>query len=200
MRAARPGRRTLGDLLVLLWVVVWLGVGRAVHAQVMRLAEPGRTVEEAGRSLGDGLAQAGETVARAPFLGRELQAPFDAAGEAAARLAGAGVAVQDGVSRTALVTALAVAGWPIVVVVGAWALHRWRGARRAAVARRLLARPDGVDLLALRALAAAPLDQLAALGPDVAGAWRRGDPDVTRGLATVALAELGVAPVSPPRT
>jgi hypothetical protein len=200
VRPLRPARRAVADVLVALWVLVWLAVGRAVHAQVMRLAEPGRTVEEAGRSLQDGLLQAGDTVARTPLLGRELQAPFDAAGEAAARLAGAGVAVQDGVSRTALVTALAVAGWPIVVVVAAWAVHRVRSARRAAVARRLLARPDGPDLLALRALAAAPLERLTAVGPDVAGAWRRGDPDVVQRLAAVALADLGVRPVSPPPT
>jgi hypothetical protein len=200
VRAARPGRRLLADGLVLLWVLGWLVVGRAVHAQVMRLAEPGRTVEQAGRSLQDGLLDAGRTVARAPLLGRELQAPFDAAGEAASRLAGAGVAVQDGVGRTALVAAVAVAGWPIVVVLAGWAAHRWRVRRRALVARRLLARPDGVDLLALRALAGAPLERIATVAPDAAGAWRRGDPDVTERLAAVALADLGLRPVGRPHS
>jgi hypothetical protein len=200
VRPARPGRRLLVDGLVLLWVLAWVGVGRAVHAQVMRLAEPGRTVESAGRSLQEGLVGAGDTVARTPLLGRELQAPFDAAGEAAARLAGAGVAVQDGVARTALLTALAVAGWPVVVVVAGWVVHRWRAHRRAAIAGRLLARPDGVDLLALRALAGAPLERIAAVGPDPAGAWRRGDPDVTEQLAAVALADLGLRPVGRSRT
>ncbi len=200
VRAARPGRRLLGDALVLLWVLGWLWVGRAVHAQVMRLAEPGRSVESAGRSLEDGLVRAGETVARTPLLGRELQEPFDAAGEAADRLAGAGVAVQDVVARTALLTALAVAGWPIVVVVAGWAVRRWRWHRRAVVARRLLARPDGVDLLALRALAGAPLERVATVGPDPADGWRRGDRDVTEGLAVVALADLGLRPVGGTRT
>jgi hypothetical protein len=185
---------------VVLWVVAWLWVGRVVHAQVMRLAEPGRSVESAGRSLEEGLVRAGETVADAPLLGRELREPFDAAGEAAAGLARAGVAVQDGVARTALVTALAVAGWPIVLVVAGWAVRRWRGHRRAVVARRLLGTPDGVDLLALRALAGAPLDRVATVAPDAADGWRRGDRDVTERLAAVALAELGLRPVGGTRT
>jgi hypothetical protein len=104
--------------------------------------------------------------------------------------------VQDGVARTALVTALAVAGWPIAVVVAGWAVHRWRQRRRTVAVRRLLARPDGVDLLALRALAGAPWERLATVGPDAADGWRRGDRAVTEELAAVALAEVGLRPVS----
>ncbi|KGM09963.1 hypothetical protein N868_17460, partial [Cellulomonas carbonis T26] len=71
--------------------------------------------------------------------------------------------------------------------------------RRAAAARRLLTAPGGTDLLALRALARVPLRDLAALGPDVASAWRRGDEDVVASLAALTAAEVGVRVPTPPR-
>jgi hypothetical protein len=57
------------------------------------------------------------------------------------------------------------------------------------------AQPTGEDLLALRALATRPLNQLAGLGPDVAGAWRRGDPATVSALAALELRDLGLQPV-----
>ncbi|GGC16631.1 hypothetical protein [Cellulomonas carbonis] len=196
---ARRTRQLLGDVLVVAWVLLWVAVARAVHAQVSALAGPGRTLEDAGRTLEGGLSDAGEAIGRAPVIGDELRAPFDTAGGAAATLAEAGIAVQDGVARTAVVAALAVAAWPVLVVAGAWVLHRWRGVRRAAAARRLLTAPGGTDLLALRALARVPLRDLAALGPDVASAWRRGDEDVVASLAALTAAEVGVRVPTPPR-
>ncbi|WP_225753139.1 hypothetical protein [Actinotalea sp. Marseille-Q4924] len=189
-------RQVLGDLLVLLWVLLWVGIGKAVHEQVSRLAAPGRTIEDAGRSLEDGLRSAGREVARTPLVGDDLQVPFEGAGDAAASLAAAGTAVQDGVARAALLTALAVAAWPIVLVLGGWVVHRWRQARRLAVGRRLVATPAGRDLLALRTLAHAPLRSLT--DEDVAG-WRRADPDAVARLAARGARDLGVRAVSPPR-
>lgn len=184
-------RQVVGDVLVVLWVVLWVAVGRAVHEQVSRLAAPGRTIEDAGRSLEDGLRSAGREVARTPLVGDDLQVPFESAGDAAASLAAAGTAVQDGVARAALLTALAVAAWPILVVVVGWVVHRWRQVRRVAVGRRLVATPAGRDLLALRTLAHAPLRSLT--DDDVAG-WRRGDPDVVTRLAARGARGLGVRP------
>lgn len=188
---ALRGRQITGDVLVVAWVVGWVAVGRAVHEQVSRLAAPGRTIEDAGLSLESGLRSAGRQVARTPLLGDELQLPFDGAGDAAASLAAAGTAVQDGVGRAALITALAVAAWPIVVVLGGWVVHRWRQVRRAAVGRRLVRTPAGRELLALRTLAHAPLRSLA--DDDVVG-WRERDPAVLERLAARGARGLGVRP------
>lgn len=189
---ARRTRQLVGDLLVLAWVVTWVGIGRAVHAQVAELAAPGRTLEDAGRTLEGGLTDVGRLVGGTPLLGEELQAPFDTAGGAAATITSAGLAVQSGAARAAVVAGVAVALWPVVVVAGGWVLHRWRGIRRATAARRVLAAPGGTELLALRALARMPLRDLAAVGPDVAGAWRRGDDDTVLRLAALTAADVGV--------
>jgi hypothetical protein len=192
---ALRARQATGDVLVVVWVAVWVAIGRAVHTEVGRLAGPGRTLEDAGRALEDGLRSAGEGVARTPLVGDELQAPFDGAGDAAAGLAAAGTAVQDGVARAALLAALAVAAWPVVVVLAGWVVHRWRQVRRAAVGRRLVASPDGRDLLALRTLAHAPLRSLTA--DDVAG-WRDRDPVALDRLAEREARRLGVRPRGEP--
>jgi hypothetical protein len=201
--ADRPGRRArqlVGDLLTIAWVLGWVGVGRAVHAAVLRLAEPGRTLESAGRSLEGGLREAAAGVGRTPLLGERLREPLDAAGDAAQRLAAAGVDAQTAVGRAALLAAVAVAAWPALLGAAAWVVHRVRWARRAGVVRRTLLRDDGLDLLALRALAVAPLDRIATVGADPAAGWRRGDPDTVRALAELALRDVGVrAPASSTR-
>lgn len=189
-----PGLRTrqaVGDVLVVAWVALWVVIGRTVHEQVSRLAAPGRTLEDAGLSLEDGLRSAGREVARTPLVGDELQVPFDGAGDAAASLAAAGTAVQDGVGRAALLTALAVAAWPIALVLVGWVVHRWRQVHRAAVGRRLVASAHGRELLALRTLAHAPLRSLA--DDDVAG-WRERDPVALDRLAAREARRLGVRP------
>ncbi|MCU1431439.1 MAG: hypothetical protein JWP95_544 [Actinotalea sp.] len=193
--ADHPGRRTrqiIADLLVLAWVVAWVLVGRAVHAAISTLAAPGRTLEDAGTSLQDGLTSAGDGLSNVPLLGDDLRAPFDAAGTAAGGLTEAGVALQEGVAQAALVTALAVAGWPIVVVVLLWLRRRIRFARHADVVHRLMRAGGGVELFALRALANQPLAALATVSPDPAGDYRRGDAAVVRSLAALELRSAGV--------
>ncbi|WNB87144.1 hypothetical protein [Cellulomonas sp. ATA003] len=132
---ARRARQLAGDTLVLAWVVAWVLVGRAVHDVVGRLAEPGRALESAGGALEEGLRDAAEGVARTPLLGDDLRAPFDSAGDAALALAGSGVDIQTGAERVAVLAGVSVAAWPVVLVAGVWAVHRWLSARRAARVR-----------------------------------------------------------------
>jgi hypothetical protein len=54
--------------------------------------------------------------------------------------------------------------------------------------------PAGRDLLALRALASRPLDQLTRLGPDIAQSWRNGDASAVDALAALELRNLGLRP------
>ena len=100
-------------------------------------------------------------------------------GEAVAR---AGVAQQDAVGTLALVLALVLAGLPI-----AWGVQRWLPVRlawaRTAAAAAVLR--DDVELFALRAAVHRPLAELAALGPDPVGRWRRGEPGAAEALAAL---------------
>lgn len=189
---ARRARQLTGDLLVVGWVTAWVLVGRLVHTTVSRLAAPGRTLETAGTSLEDGLTSAGGSLADVPLVGDTLQAPFVAAGGAAGSIADAGLALQQGVGRAALVTALAVAAWPIVLVVAAWLWARIAFARRAGTVRALLAGGADLELFALRALVRQPLRTLAAVSADPAGDWRRQDPRTVRALAVLELDAAGV--------
>jgi hypothetical protein len=183
----------VGDVLVVGWVLGWVAIGRWVHGVVGQLAAPGRTLEETGTSLHDGLASAGSRLADVPLVGGELRAPFDAAADAASSLVGAGTAIQDGVARTALVAALSVAVWPVLVVLVLWLRARLRFAREAGITQRLATSGADLELFALRALTHRSLAELAAVSPDPAGDWRRQDTRVIRALAGLELARAGVA-------
>ena len=66
--------------------------------------------------------------------------------------------------------------------------------RRAGVASAVRDEPAGKDLLALRALASRPLNQLTKLGPDIAQSWRNGDAAAVDRLAELELKGLGLRP------
>lgn len=194
----RRSRQVVADLVVVAWVVLWVQVGRGVHATVGRLASPGRTLEDAGTSLSDSLGRAGDTVARVPLVGDDARGPFTAAGGAADSIARAGVQVQESVEQLALLLGVTIAAVPIVLVVGLWLLLRVRFVRRAAGARRILDSAADLDLFALRALATRPVRVLAGVSDDPAAAWRRGDPEVVHALASLELRALGLRPPAAP--
>ncbi|MBO3083066.1 hypothetical protein [Cellulomonas fengjieae] len=199
----RRARQVVADLLVVGWVVLWVRAGLWVHEVVGRLAAPGRTLEDAGSSLSESMTSAGDTVARVPLVGDDARAPFTAAGGAADSIARAGIEVQQGASQLALLLGLLTAAVPIVLVVGVWLLARARFVGRARAATRILDSAADLDLFALRALATQPVRVLARVSDDPANAWRRGDPEIVRALASLELGALGLrapAPTSPPAT
>ena len=188
----RRARQILADLLVLAWVVLWVRAGLWVHEVVGKLAAPGRTLEDAGSSLSDSLNSAGDTVARVPLVGDDVRAPFTAAGSAADSIARAGIQVQEGATQLALLLGLVIAAVPILLVVAAWLHARVRFVSRARAANRILDSAADLDLFALRALATQPVRVLARVSDDPANAWRRGDPEVVRALASLELRSLGL--------
>ena len=184
-------RQLLLDALVLLWVLVWVRIGLAVDDAVRRLAAPGRELQEAGDGLSDGLGRAAERAGDVPVVGGGLSAPLDVAAGAGQALSRAGAAQQEAVGTLAVVLAVLLAGIPV-----AWALQRWlpsrlRWARQATAATRL--RGD-VELFALRAAVEQPLHELARLGPDPVGRWRRGEPGAAEALARLELRAYGLKP------
>ena len=175
-------RQQLHDLFVVVWALVWLRVGVAVHEAVQRLAAPGRALERAGRDLSDGLGGAADRADDVPLLGDDLSAPLDSASGAGSALAEAGQVQQDAVGLLALVLTLVVAGLPVLVVVLWWLPSRVEFARGHRAARVLRA---DVDLWALRAAMHRPVTELALLGPEPVGRWRRGEPGAAEALAAL---------------
>ena len=201
--AQTPRRRALqilGDLLVIAWVVAWTRTGQWVQDTLAQLAAPGRTLENAGTSLSDGLDSAGDTVARVPLVGDDARTPFTAAGDAADSISQAGIEVQEGATQLALLLGLTIALIPIVLVLALWLRTRTQFVSRARAARRILDSAADLDLFALRALATQPVRALARISDDPADAWRTKDPDIVHALASLELRSLGLRAPASPRT
>jgi hypothetical protein len=193
--AATPGRalvQATGDFLVVMWLVLWVFVGRLVHDAIAAFAAVGRRVESGGNGIAGNLNSAGNGAGRIPLIGDHLRAPLTAAGGAARDLAGAGHSLDQRATTLAIVLALAVAVPPVLAVAGPWLLLRLRFARRAGAAARLARTPGGYQLLALRALANRPLARVLRAGEDPVASWRAGDPEVIRRLAALELRAVGL--------
>lgn len=185
-------RQLLTDVLVVLWVYLWIRVGLWVQDMVQKLSVPGEKLESAGGGIADNLADAGGKVDRVPLVGDQLVKPFNGAADAARALADAGRQSQETVDQLALILALVAVAVPLALVLFLWLPLRLRWMHRAGVASAVRAAPAGRDLLALRALASQPLNQLAKLGPDIAQSWRNGDPEAVDALAELELRRLGL--------
>lgn len=195
-----PARRTaqvVTDLLMLAWIVLWVRVGIAVHDSTMELAEPGHRLEGAGRGLRDKLTTAGDGVDDLPVLDDRVAKPFRDAADSGTPIEDAGADLVTAVERLATTLGWVTALTPILIVGAVWLATRLRFVRRATSAQGLVDSVDDLDLFALRAMANQPLARLAAISPDPAAAWRRGDPEVIHDLAVLELADCGLRPPAP---
>jgi hypothetical protein len=181
-----------GDVLVLVWVLLWWWVGRAAEQVVLGVAVPARETAGAAGRLSTQLGEAAEQAGKVPGVGDELRQPFDAA---SASLTEVLVAAQQ---QVASVERLAeVAGWlvwaiPVATVLAYWLPRRVRFALRARAAQRFLDSSADLDLFALRALAHQPLHVLGRISDDPVAAWRSGDATVIHRLAEVELRRNGL--------
>ncbi len=193
--ASSPARRTrqvAADVGMLAWVVLWVLVARVVHGAVLVLAEPGRAVEDLAGSVAGNMESAAGVAEDVPLVGDELSAPFGALADAGDSVSGAGQAAQDAVGTLSTVLAVVLVVLPVGWLLLRWLPWRLRWAREAAAARTLLAGTPDLHLLAVRALATAPLPRLAALPAGTGAAWQAGNPDAVRALAGVELDRLGL--------
>ena len=193
-RLPTAARQLLTDLLVVIWVYAWIRAGLWINDMVEKLGVPGQKLQEAGTGIAGNLGDIGGKVGRVPLVGDELTAPFNSAAGAANSIAEAGRQQQEVVGNLALTMALLIIAVPLALVLFLWLPKRLRWMRRAAVAAQVREQPAGQDLLALRALAGRPLNELAALGPDIAQSWRNGDAAAVRALAALELKDLGLKP------
>jgi hypothetical protein len=191
-RLSRALPQVLADAALLVWVVAWVQVARAVDRAVRGLAQPGYAVQSGAGKLAGNLRDAGQGVAGLPLVGHPLGAPLTSAGGQAGDVADAGRELGDRITASALPVSLVVLAVAVVPVVLVWATLRGRFAVRAGACAALARRPGGDDLLALRALATRSPRRLAAMGPDLVGRWRREEPDTVRRLAELELRLCGV--------
>jgi hypothetical protein len=185
-------RQLAADAGLLVWLVGWVLVARAVHGAVLVLAEPGRAVARLGGSVAGDMGAAAATVRRLPGVGGALAAPLGSLGGAGRSVSGAGAAVEGAVGTLATVLAVVLVVLPVGWLLVRWLPWRVGWARDARAAGRLVTTdPDG-ELLAARAVATAPLPRLAALPPGTGARWRAGDPAAVRALAALELRRLGL--------
>ncbi len=190
-------RRTVqivGDLAVVIWVWLWIGIADKVHDSTLKLATPGRKIDASASDLASKLRDAGKTVANIPFVGEQARSPFDGAGRAASGLSDAGRQQVAAVGSLAHWLGLAVALIPILALLWFYLPPRIAFVRRATAGQRFLDSGADLDLFALRAMAHQPLHVLARIDKDPAGAWRRGEPTVIDQLARLELRSVGIRP------
>jgi len=192
-----PSRRTtqlVGDLLLILWVVLWIWLATRVHDATEQLAIPGRRIDTSAGDLGARLRDAADSVDDLPVVGDDASRPLNGAGDAAEQLARAGRAQVDAVDTLAFWLAMTTALVPILLVLAFYLPRRVRFVRRATAGQRLIDSAADLDLFALRALTHQPLHVLARISDDPAGRWREREPAVVRRLALLDLADAGLAP------
>ena len=190
----RRTRQMVGDLILVLWVLLWLKLANIVHDATLALAAPGRKIEAAGSGLAGRLRDAGSAVGGVPLVGDQVRSPFDAAGRAADQIAAAGTAQVEAVQHLAFWLGITVGALPILLVVLVYLPLRWRFVREASAGQRFIDASADLDLFALRAMANQPMHRLARISPDPVRAWREGDPDVVRALAVLELRDTGLTP------
>ena len=197
--ADRPdtrARQAGADLGLLAWTVLWVLVARLVHGAVLVLAEPGDAVAGLGRSISETMGSAAGAAEDVPVVGDELSEPFDALGEAGGSVTGAGQSASDAVHTLATVSAVVLVVLPVGWLLWRWLRWRLGWLREAGAADRLLRHgADGLpdlELLAARAMATAPLAELARLPAGTGAGWRDGDPAALHALADLELRRLGL--------
>jgi hypothetical protein len=182
----------MADVLAILAITLFIRIGMSVHDKIASFAIWGERIEDAGNTLSDSLTNIGDTLSGVPLIGNLIANPFNNASNAAGELQQVGADMQAQISAVALTVGLVVAISPIIVVLLLWLIPRLRFAVRAARVHKVAASPAGLDLLALRALASAPIQDLQRISPHVAEAWRVRDPATIRALAGLALEQSGV--------
>ena len=190
--AGHRTRQIIVDVLAIAAISAWAWLGYTVYTLVMNLADFGVQMEESGAGFKSTMIDISENLSQVWLIGDGIKAPFDAASDAGSTLEQAGQAQQVAVQQLATGLGIGIAVLPILTILVFWLVPRIRFARRAGSAKALAAQPASVDLLALRALAGQKLATITAVHPDAMTAWRTGDQETIRALASLELRSAGV--------
>lgn len=190
--AGRRTRQVTFDLIALALIAAWIWLGWTLYNLVMQLADFGKSMEQAGAGFRGTMKDIGDNLGGVPLIGKGIRAPFDGASDAGKSLEDAGQSQQEAVHQLALGLGIGIAVIPILMILVLWLIPRIRFVRKASTAKKSVSTGASLDLLALRALATQKLSALKKIDSDPLAAWRRGDPGVTRELASLELKSSGV--------
>lgn len=191
---ARRARQIAGDLLFVLWIVLWIWVAITVYDRTAGLADIGHRMQDAGTRLHDNLQLAGDRLQELPAVGETIADPFERGATAAGDLAIAGERIVESTTGVAFWLRLAIGVSPIAILAGFYLPYRIRFARRAGSARAYLRATPDLELFALRALHTQPMQKIAAISPDPVASWQKRDPAVLVRLAELEIRACGLDP------
>ncbi len=166
-----PGRRATHvlDVLLLLWVAVWIAIGVLAGNELRELRSLSETVVGAGTAL-EQTGRALETIGEVPLVGEGPGELGRRVRESAAEVQAAGRSSSHSIGNLSVLLGLAIGVIPATPVLGFYLPLRLRRAREAAaVADRLAAGgldPGLEELLARRAIHTLPYHVLQAVSAD----------------------------------
>lgn len=163
---SRRRRQVVRDAAVVAWGVLWILLSMHLHDLVTVLAIPGDALSQAGSSLASGAERVAGALDDAPLIGGGIAAPFAALEDAGTDLAGVGGTTRQAAHRLALWLSVLVAGVAIGAVAVPYVVGRLRWSQRADRAARLRSDPSLLRLLAVRAIATRPIDELQGVSDD----------------------------------
>ncbi|HET8607838.1 MAG TPA: hypothetical protein VFL66_12530 [Gaiellaceae bacterium] len=180
------------DVLALVWVCLWIGIGWLVYHYVNGLASLSDTVVLAGKAV-DATASALDAIAQVPFVGGQLHELVQSAHQAAASAVSSGRSSRHDVHTLAVLLWLAIAAAPTTPLLVLYGLLR-RGWRRDVASMRQLAAGFDDDealqrFLARRAVEHMPYRRLHRISDNP---WRDLEEGRTEALARAELERMGL--------
>lgn len=191
----RPGRRAIhlvGDLILIGWALLWLVAAGIVRAAINALAAPAIELGKGTTSLATTVDEAARALGEVQFVGEQLAAPFRPIAESLRDIAGQSVEQVAAVEQAAWVAAVVVFLAPTLTLALLYLPRRIRRARESAAARTYIDDQADLDLFALRAMANAPMTQIARITNDPVTAWRSADASTIAKLANLELRRVGI--------
>ena len=193
---ARPSwrltRQIIADVFVVLWGVAWWVAGRFTDGVIRAVAEPSRQAARLAEDLRRQTADAANQAAGIPLVGDGLRQPLDGMAGTLNDLGQTAAGQVAAIEQTAAVAGALAFVIPVALMLVIWLPRRLAFARRAGEVAALVETADGTDLLALRALANRPIEELRSIGTDPVASWRAGDPGAMTALAELELISAGV--------
>lgn len=200
MRIARvrPMRRALhvvGDLVLAAWTLLWAMIAWTLKSTIDLLAQPavgiGRTTEALAGRVDDAARQIGDV----PVVGSDLATPFGPIANTLRTITSEVMGQVDAVHATAWLIFWVIWLMPTATLALIYLPPRIRRARESAAARSYIDEQADLDLFALRAIAKAPMTDLAAISDDPLGALRDHDTATINKLADLELKRVGIGVV-----
>jgi len=194
-RPIRTAGQVLLDAVVVAGIVAAVVLGRAVSASISALADIGTKVHDQGTAFQEQLSRTATALEDLPFIGASASAPLEDASQSAERIAAAGAQQHQETLHLAHLLGTSSATVLIIVLAVIWIRYRGGFIRFATLTQRLGRKPDGTELLAVRALTTR--NAVGRLGADVVDRWRQRDPDVIRALADLERRATGLRLAAP---